>query len=241
MFEKRVNLFGLEIDDIPLTRALEMAKVSLNGGESRVFFTPNLEMLEVARKSEETKKILSSASVLLPDGSGLLLASRFLKTPIRNKVAGIDFGEGLISLCEADEKGVFLLGGASGIAKKAAKKLLKKHPNLKICGIHNGYFDKDEESTIIKKIQRANPDVLIVCMGFPRQEKFIYEYRKEFSNIKVITCLGGALDIWAGKKARAPEIIQKIHLEWLWRIMAEPWRAKRFISSLPALFYAIKN
>lgn len=241
MFQKRVNLFRLEIDDIPLLRALEMAKVSLSGGENRVFFTPNLEMLEGARKSEETKKILSSASVLLPDGAGLLLASRLMGNPIKNKVAGIDFGEELIALCEKEDKGVFLLGGENGIAKRAAKKLIKKHPNLKICGIHNGYFDEDEKGEIIKKIKRANPDALIVCMGFPRQERFVYEHKKDFSDIKVIACLGGALDIWAGKKLRAPDIVRRIHLEWLWRIIGEPWRVKRFVSSLPALFYAIKN
>ncbi len=241
MFEKRVDLFGLKIDDMPLTRTIEMAKVSLNGGESRVFFTPNLEILEAARKSEETRKILNSASVLLPDGAGTLLVSFLAGNPIKNKVAGIDFGEGLIALCEKNEKSLFLLGGADGVAKKSAKKLLKKHPNLKICGIHNGYFAKDEENAIINKIQAANPDVLLVCMGFPRQEKFVYENRKAFSSIKVIACLGGALDIWAGKKMRAPEIVQKIHLEWLWRITLEPWRAKRFVCSLPALFYAIKN
>ena len=240
MLQKKVNLFGLEIDDIPLSRAIELSKVSLAGGEGRVFFTPNLEMLEGARKNEETKMILNFASVLLPDGAGLLLASHFVGNLIQNKVAGIDFGEELIALCEREGKSIFLLGGASGVAKKSAKNLTKKHPNLKICGIYHGYFQKDGENKIIEKIQLSNPDVLIVCMGFPRQERFIYEHRNALDNIKVITCLGGALDIWAGKKLRAPDIVRRIHLEWLWRIIGEPWRARRFISSLPALFYAVR-
>ena len=133
MFEKRVNLFGLEIDDISLSRALELARVSILGGERRMFFTPNLEMLEGARKSEETKKILNSASVLLPDGAGLLLASRLIGNPIQNKVPGIDFGEVVIALCEKEGKRIFLLGGACGIAKQSAKKILKRHPDIKIC------------------------------------------------------------------------------------------------------------
>ncbi len=241
MLQKKVNLFGLEVDDISLARALELARVSMLGGDSRVFFTPNLEMLEGARKSEESKIILNSASVLLPDGAGLLLASRFLDMPIKNKVAGIDFGEGLVSLAEREGKSIFLLGGANGIAKKAAKRLIKKHPALKICGIHNGYFGKENEKEIVNKIRRTRPDVLIVCMGFPKQERFVWENKDAFSSIKVIACLGGAMDIWAGKKMRAPKILQKAHLEWLWRIMAEPRRAKRFFSSLPALFYAARN
>lgn len=239
MLQKRVNLFGLEINDISRTRALELARVSILGGESRVFFTPNLEMLEEARKNEETRKILNSASVLIPDGSGILLASRFVGVPIENKIAGIDFGEDLIALAEKEKARLFLLGGARGIAKRAAKNLIKKHPNLKICGIHNGYFD--DENEIIKKIQRANPDILIVCMGFPKQESFVYQYKDDFSNIKLITCLGGAIDVWSGKKKRAPKILQKAHLEWVWRMMGDPRRTLRFVSSLPALFHAAWN
>ena len=241
MFEKRVNLFGLKIDDISLIRAIELAKVSISGGERRIFFTPNLEMLEGARKEEETRKILNSASVSLPDGAGLLLASRFLGISIKNRVAGIDFGEELIALSEREGKRVFLLGGERGIAKKAAKKLITKHKNLQICGIHNGYFTNDEEEDIIKKIQLAAPDVLLVCMGFPRQERFVYENASHLLGIKVIACLGGALDVWSGKKKRAPRVLQKTHLEWLWRIMGSPMRAKRFLKSLPALFYAVWN
>lgn len=241
MLQKRVNLFGLMIDDIPMSRAIELAKVSILGGEKRVFFTPNLQMLESARKLEETKKILNSASVLIPDGAGLLLASHFMRKPIKNKVAGIDFGEEIISLSEKEGKTIFLLGGAKGVAKRAAKKLLIKYPSLKICGIHNGYFDTEDEGALIKKIKNANPDILIVCMGFPKQERFVYEHRNDFTDIKVITCLGGALDVWAGKKMRAPILLQRAHLEWLWRILAEPKRAKRFLSSLPVLFYAAWN
>lgn len=239
MLQKKVNLFGLEIDDISKDRVLELAKLSLKGGDKRIFFTPNLEMLEKVRKDEKTRRILSSAQVLLPDGTGVLLASKFLGAPIENKVAGIDFGEGLIALAEREGASIFLLGGANGVAKRAAKNLLKKHKNLKISGIHNGYFENEDE--IIQKIQRADPDILIVCMGFPKQENFIFKYKKELSNIKVITCLGGAIDVWSGRKMRAPSLLRKAHLEWLWRIVGEPHRIARFVSSLPALFYALRN
>ena len=241
MLQKRVNLFGLKIDDISMPRAAELAKISILGGERRVFFTPNLEMLEGARRSEEIREILNSASVLLPDGSGLLLASRLLGEPIENKVAGIDFGEKLISLAADEGAKVFLLGGARGIAKRAAKKLIAKYPRLKICGIHNGYFSKEDTGVLISKIQLASPDIMLVCMGFPKQERFVFEHRDDFSEIKIIACLGGALDIWSGKKIRAPRLIRVAHFEWLWRILGDPRRAKRFISSLPALFYAARN
>ena len=239
MLQKKVNLFGLRIDDISLLRATELARASLLGGENRIFFTPNLEMLEGARKDKKTQKILNSASVLLPDGSGILLVSRLVGIPIENRVTGIDFGESLIALCENEKKSVFLLGGAKGVAKKAAKNMIFKHPQLKISGIHNGYFDDEDE--IIKKIRRAKPDILIVCMGFPRQERFVFEHRDELSSVKVITCLGGAVDVWSGRIKRAPNVVQRVHLEWLWRTLHEPRRAKRLICSLPVLFYAAWN
>ena len=239
MLQKKVNLFGILIDDISIARAMELARNSLFSGECRVFFTPNLEMLEGTRKNFEIKRILNSASVLLPDGDGVLLVSKLMCNPIKHRVAGVDFGEGLISLSEKEKARVFLLGGAKGVAKRAAINLRKKHPNLKICGIHNGYFK--DENEIINKIKKANPDVLIVCMGFPKQEKFVYTYRNELSSVKIIACLGGAIDVWAGNKMRAPGFVQKMHLEWLWRITGKPKRARKFVSSLPALFYAVRN
>ena len=241
MLKKTVNLFGIEITDISLSRSIELARVSLLSGESRVFFTPNLEMLQEARKSKEIRDTLNRASVLLPDGVGVLMVSKIVGTQIENKVAGIDFGEKLLALAEKENATVFLLGGKTGVAKKAAIRLLKKHPKLKICGIHCGYFNEDQESEIVKKIKRANPDILIVCMGFPKQEHFVCQHKNDFLDIKVITCLGGAIDVWSGRKKRAPKIWQKAHLEWAWRIMGDPRRTVRFVSSLPALFHAAWN
>lgn len=240
MSKKSVNLFGLEIADVSLERARDLARVSLLSGERRVFFTPNLEMLAQARKNADIRNLLNSASILLPDGVGVLLTSRIVGTPIQNKVPGIDFGEELIALAEKEGAKVFLLGGQRGVAKKAAKNLLKKHPKLKICGIHSGYFDGEEESAIVKKIQRAEPDIMIVCMGFPRQESFANAHREQFSKIRVTACLGGALDIWSGRKMRAPTFVRTINLEWAWRTLIEPKRALRVGKSLSVLAAATK-
>ena len=239
MLKKYVNLFGIYIDDIPISRALGLARTSLYSKGQRIFFTPNLEMLEGARKNEGIRETLNSASVLLPDGVGVLLASRLTDTPIANKVAGIDFGEKLIALSEREEKSIFLLGGRRGVAKKAAKNLIKKYPNLKICGIHNGYFENEDE--LVLKIQQSQPDILIACMGFPIQESFVIRHKEDFQNIKIITCLGGALDVWSGKKKRAPEFLQRAHLEWAWRTALEPKRVLRLIKSLPVLAFALGN
>ena len=219
MLQKRVNLFGLLVDDVDLGAALSLAVDSLDGGKARAFFTPNLEMLSGAYKSEGIRKILNSADVSLPDGFGLRLVARLVGVPLGNTATGIDFGEGLLSVAAAQGRGVFLLGGKEGVAERAAARLCEAHEGLKICGTHNGYFSDEEILSVCERINLSGADVLIVCRGFPRQEKFVFAVRDSLQEIKVFACLGGSLDVWAGDVERAPLIIRKIRLEWLWRIM----------------------
>jgi N-acetylglucosaminyldiphosphoundecaprenol N-acetyl-beta-D-mannosaminyltransferase len=161
--------------------------------------------------------------------------------PIKNKVSGIDFGEKLLSLAEKEGARVFLLGGEKGIADEAKRKITKKHPKINICGTHHGYFSCCENESICNLINESRAEILVVCRGFPLQEKFVVENKNSLKGVKVFACLGGALDVWSGRTKRAPECIQRINCEWLWRILNEPKRTKRFLSSLPALFRAIWN
>lgn len=236
MLQKRVNLFGLLVDDVDIGAALLLVEDCFESGKARAFFTPNLEMLSGACKSEGIQKMLNSADVSLPDGFGLRLVARLIGAPLGNTVAGIDFGQGLLSVADLRGRGVFLLGGREGVAERAAARLCEAHNGLRICGTHHGYFRDEEIPSVSEKINLSGAEVLIVCRGFPRQEKFVFAARDTLTEIKVFACLGGSLDVWAGDVERAPLIIRKIHLEWLWRIMHEPERLSRFISSLDVLF-----
>ena len=240
MLQKKVNLFGVLIDDVDIDYAINVAKRGLLFGEQKCFFTPNLEMLDGARKSAGVRSILNSASVSLPDGFGVNIVSHLLGSPINNQVAGIDFGDALLSLAENDGKKVFLLGGKEGVAQRALENLKKIHPNLLIVGTHHGYFSNDEIDGVSHAINNSNAEILIVCRGFPRQEKFVFLAKHKLKNIKVFACLGGAIDIWANDKKRAPKIMIKLHLEWLYRILCELERANKFIISLETLVLAIK-
>ncbi len=241
MLQKRVNLFGLFIDDISMDEAVNKAKNALdNNGAQRIFFTPNLEILNGARQSAAVRKILNSASISLPDGIGLRVVAFLVGTPLKNTVPGIDFGENLFNLAEKTCSRVFLLGAKDGIAQRAARNLRMKIPNLNISGTHHGYFDDDEIDSICKKINESGADILIVCRGFPKQEKFVMLAKSKLPKIKIFACLGGSLDVWSGKVKRAPTLVQKIHLEWLWRILLEPERAERLFLSLPTLVSALK-
>ena len=241
MSEKRVNLFGVEIDDVSLSQCSALAQEGLQSGEKRVFFTPNLEMLSGAKKSDGICRVLNSSDVSLPDGFGIRIVSFLLGREVKNTVPGIDFGEELMKIANDYGYKVFLLGGKDGIAQNAAENIKARYKNLEICGTHTGYFLRSEENALCKKINSSGADILIVCRGFPRQESFVARSRHKLYSLKVIACLGGTLDVWAGAAKRAPLCIRKMHLEWLWRIASDKSgeRLQRFIFSLSVLFDAL--
>ena len=241
MLRKRVNLLGINIDDISLDRATFLAYKSLRGGKRRSFFTPNLEMLSSAQKNEEIKKMLNSASVSLPDGFSLKIIAKILGKEIKHTVAGIEFGEALVEIAEKEGARVFLLGGRKGVAPRAAKSILAKHPSLRVCGTFHGYFKAKHIPAVARMIEKSGADILIVCQGFPKQEHFANFVMKNTEFVKVVACLGGAFDIWSGDLERAPKSMRDIHAEWLWRIIQEPSRLERFVKSLDAFPCALEK
>jgi len=193
-------------------------------------FTPNPVKVIYALKNPCFKDVLNSAELSLADGYGVVKATRKFDEPLPERVTGIDAAELVFDHIKGTEISVFLLGSKPGIVEKAAENLAKKHPGLCICGTRNGYFSDAETPMVVTEIAEKKPGILIVCMGSPKQEEFIY------SNLSSLSCgvamaLGGALDVWAGKVKRAPRFFILLHLEWLYRMLREP---KRF-AELPAL------
>lgn len=241
MLQKRVNLLGIKIDDISMKRATFLALKSIRGGDRRCFFTPNLQMLSDAHENDEIKELLNSSSVSLPDGAGLKLVARIIGIDLENTVVGIDFGERLLSLAEREGAKVFLLGGERGVAGRAAKRIMEKHPRIRICGAFHGYFKPQQAGAVCRMIERSDADILIVCQGFPRQELFARFVMERSEGIKVIACLGGSLDVWSGDLLRAPVWMREIRLEWLFRLLQEPSRCARFLHSLDILGIALER
>ena len=228
---EEIKLYGVKIDNVTMGEAVKRAL--LFAGEPFVVFTPNALLLERARRDAELANLLNRASLSLPDGAGVLWAAKKMGTPLCERVAGIDFGEVLLSRAERAGLRVFLLGGDAGIAERAAQNLIKKHPRLCICGTTWGYFRQtgEENVRVISHIRACRPDILFVCMGFPLQERWVTENLQHLTNIRTIACLGGSLDVWAGDLQRAPAWMSRIGLEWLWRMLHQP---KRF-SNLPQM------
>lgn len=212
-------------------------------GIPTVIFTPNTKMLLQANASPTFLKILNSSSLNIPDGSGILIASRMLGGNIKQRITGIDFAASLLALAEKRGYRIFLLGSERGVAKKAKKNLKTLFPKLKICGTHHGYFKKSgkENEKLLKKIRSAHPDILFVCLGSPIQEKWITKNARQISSVKLSIGLGGSLDVWAGKVSRAPKIIQIAGLEWLYRTIKEPKRARIFLDIPVFLFKVLRS
>ena len=192
-------------------------------------FTPNSEMVMAATKDKEFENILNSADLLTADGIGIIYASKILKTPIFQRASGYDISLKLMEKMVPLKKTLYLFGAAPGVAEKAKENLEKKFPGIIISGLHDGYFDAQEEKRIIEDINLKKPDVLFVCLGSPKQEKWIFQHKDKLS-VKVAMGLGGCLDVYAGNVKRAPDIFIKLGLEWFYRLMKEPKRFFRMLA-----------
>ncbi|MBQ9079928.1 MAG: WecB/TagA/CpsF family glycosyltransferase [Clostridia bacterium] len=204
-------------------------------------FTPNAEMIYRAARDGRLAALLNSGDINTADGIGTVWAARRLGTPLSGRVAGIELGEAALRFAAERGLRVFLLGGKPaqgdlpGVADRAAARLRDRFPTLNICGTHHGYFESNsaEEQALLERIRATSPHLLVVCLGFPRQERWIMENRDELGCVRVAMALGGSLDVWSGSVRRAPAMIRAAHLEWAWRILRDPRRLKR-AAALPA-------
>ena len=226
---KKIDIRGLMFDNVTRNEASELARDALCGVETKTVFTPNAEIAYNASQSDDFMRVLQSADILLPDGAGIIKASKILGTPLKEKVAGIDFGRDVIKICAESGSSLFLLGGKPGVAESAAKNLTGDFPSLEIAGVHDGYFKKsgDESDAVIEKINSSGADALFVCLGSPAQETWVYENKKNLAGVKLICCLGGSIDVYAGEAKRAPKFFIKTNTEWLYRLIKEPKRLGR--------------
>ena len=221
---EEIKLFGVKIDNV--TKEEAVWRALRDAGEPCVVFTPNALMLEHCRRDATLAALLNRASLSLPDGAGLVWAAEKMGSPLTERVAGIDFGTELLLRAERAGLRVYLLGGGEGVAERAAVELRKKYPRLCICGTTWGYFQKsgEENRGVISHIRACRPDILFVCMGFPVQERWVVENLHLLTNVRIIACLGGSLDVWSGDLRRAPAWMSRMGMEWLWRMLRQPHR-----------------
>lgn len=222
----KIDVMGVKFDNLTKAEFLARAEEMIRAGEKGYVVTPNAEIVYEAAHDADFMELVNDACLVLPDGAGVILGAKIFGTPIKEKVAGIEFGDALCgSMAKCGGK-VYLLGSKPGVSEAAGKKLQEKHPGLIICGTADGYFK--DEAEVVAKINEAAPDVLFVCLGAPKQEKFMRSHMEEL-NVKLMLGLGGSLDGYAGNVKRAPQWMINMSLEWLYRLLKEPKRIGRMM------------
>ncbi|MBU3158684.1 WecB/TagA/CpsF family glycosyltransferase [Clostridium frigoris] len=181
----------------------------------------------------------SENSIIIPDGIGTVICSKIVRNPVKEKLAGIEVMDNIVKKCEKDNQGIYLLGSTKEIVDLCNINLRTKYHKLNILGSHDGYFEVDDCEYILKEIEAVKPKVLFVAMGCPRQELFIAKYMDRLP-CKVFMGVGGSFDNIAGKVKRAPKWMIKIGLEWLYRVIKEPFRIKRLASIPKFIIMVIK-
>ncbi|HOJ92855.1 MAG TPA: WecB/TagA/CpsF family glycosyltransferase [Dictyoglomaceae bacterium] len=195
-----------------------------------MIFTPNAEMLALAKDDLDLKKILEETDLNLPDGVGVLLLAR-RKGVEMSRFPGVEALLEILTFAEELGVPVFFLGAKEEVVNSMVERLKLKFPNLKIAGFHDGYFSESKEEEIIEEINNSGAKILFVALGVPKQEYWVFK-NKEKLKVNIAMGVGGSFDVLSGKKKRAPLIFRKLSLEWLYRLMQEP---KRLIERFPNL------
>lgn len=205
-------------------------------GEPVHVVTANPEVVMAARDSARLREILQHAFVV-PDGIGIIYAAKWTRQPLHERVTGIELMEALMEQANIHGWRVYLLGASPEVSQKAAQTLQQRYPQAQIVGHKDGYFSKQEEKEIAEEIARTKPHLLFVAMGAPRQDEFIYTCWKTL-NVSLAMGVGGSFDVIAGHVKRAPIVWQKLHLEWLYRLLRQPSRWRRQLA-IPRFVWAV--
>ncbi|MBX3169894.1 MAG: WecB/TagA/CpsF family glycosyltransferase [Candidatus Eremiobacteraeota bacterium] len=209
-----------------MAQTLDILRGYLKTDAFHLVVTIGSEMIVRAQTDHEFREAVCAAALVVPDSIGAVLAARYAGYPLRERVTGVELTQRM-----AQELGpalrVFLLGGAPGVAETAAHKLLSLGPGIHIAGTHDGYFKDDAE--IVAKIKTSGANVLLVALGFPRQELWLTRHGAA-CGVQVGIGVGGTFDVLAGRVQRAPRVFQKLGLEWFYRLTLQPSRWRRMLA-----------
>lgn len=234
-----VSILGLPVQNVTMEEAVNDVYSFFGARESKIVVTPNAEILEMYHKDPEVKKALLQSDYTVPDGVGVVLAAKRLGTPVKQKVAGVELATHLLERSAQEGKRVYFLGAKPGVAQLAKEKLEQRMPGIQVVGLRDGYFKPEEEPAIVAEINALDVDLLMVCLGAPKQEQWMARHKKDLK-IGVMMGLGGTLNVLAGTAKRAPRWMINCRLEWLYRLIKEPNRIGRMIR-LPIFLMSIKK
>ena len=227
--ENRLNILGVGVDTCTIEEAADFLVSSMDTDGLTSVFTPNSEIILHAYKNPDYCEVLNRGSLITADGIGVVYASKILGQALPERVSGFDLANKLLECAAPMGKTLYLFGGKPGVAERAVEKIVELYPGIKIVGISDGYFDSEKEKSI-------------VCLGFPKQERWIDAHNDLKANVAM--GIGGSLDVFAGEVKRAPLFFQKAGLEWFYRLIKQPSRFIRMLAlpkfGLTVLFHGKK-
>lgn len=226
----KVDILGVSISKITMREATGKIRGFVKSDDFHSIYTPNPEIVMLAKDDPTFHQILEEADLVVPDGIGVVIASR-LKAgeQLPERVAGYDLVQNTMKEAVKEGYKYYFFGSKPGISEEAAVKMREAYPGIQIVGTHNGYFKAEDEAEIIADINASGANILLVALGAPRQEKWIEANKHLMPNVRVAIGVGGSLDVMSGNVKRAPVAFQKLGLEWFYRLLKEPTRFKRML------------
>jgi len=232
------DILGLKVSRVTRAETRELLHRFLQSRKPHLVVTADAAAHVLASQDPELLEIINHAALCTPDGTGLIWASRFLKTPLPERVSGVDLAEMLCADSARMGFGIYFYGAAPGVAEEAAEAMRRRYPGTWIVGVSHGFQrTPEEQAAVVRDIQEKQPDVLLVALGMPRQEKWIVRHMAELQT-PLAMGVGGSFDVFSGRVNRAPEWMQKRGLEWLYRLMQDPSKYAK-VANLPRFAWRV--
>lgn len=234
----RQQVLGYPVDVVDQAQALEVIESAWQRGRGMQIVTLNAEMVVAAQQDAQLDRIIRHAHLIIPDGAGVVWAVKLNGGTQVSRLPGIELANSTLHKAAQSGRRVVLLGGKPEVLEQLTRELPQRFPGLNIVAGHHGYFSMDEEEEVVDELIGSEPELMLVALGVPKQEYFIDRWQSHFPKA-VFIGVGGSFDVWTGQVKRAPEAWQKLNLEWLYRLVCEPWRWKRMGASLPNFFFQV--
>lgn len=240
MSGRRLELFGVPVDALTREQALARCEdlLAAPAAGAALVLTPNPELIMRAGRDPDLLSAARAAALALPDGVGVVWAARRAGCPCPERVPGVEFMGDLLARAAATGRGVFFLGARPEVVAAAAERAVLRHPGLRVAGLADGYFPPEAEPEIVRRIAASGAELLFVGLGVPAQERFLHRHRDALGSVRLAMAVGGSFDVLAGATRRAPPLVRRAGLEWLWRLAAQPSRWRRQLA-LPRFAWAV--
>ncbi|MGM9920430.1 MAG: WecB/TagA/CpsF family glycosyltransferase [Bhargavaea sp.] len=232
---EKIEVLNIELDNYTKEELLIELLESVKNNRKRFLVTANPEIIMMARQNPEFAEAIQSADYVVPDGIGLIIGSRIIGHPLKERIPGVELVEELLKISDENNLAVYFYGAKPEVLKRLLDSVNKKYPGIRVAGSSDGYTSSPE--AVAKQIESKSPDIVFVAMGAPKQEEWIYRHFKNYSK-GIFVGVGGSFDVLSGTVKRAPVIWRKLNLEWLYRLLRQPSRWRRMML-LPTYLLAV--